>query len=217
MQNNFHRAVRQLLAALAICMAAVAGANVLPARAANPAESYIQDNVQKGLAILNDKTLSANARQTQFQSFLESLTDIHRIAMFTLGAAAKTATPPDIAAFTDAFRSYAAAVYQQQLAHYSGQALKVTGSIERAPGDTIVQTQVQQPDGAATGDEVDFRVEESGGKPMVIDASVAGVWLAIQERDQFTSFLAQHNNDVKALAADLTQRAANIRAIASRS
>jgi ABC-type transporter MlaC component len=46
----------------------------------------------------------------------------------------------------------------------------------------------------------------------VVDASVMGVWLAIQERDQFTSFLAQHNNDVKALTADLLKRAANIRA-----
>ena len=211
MQNNSRRAVRRLLPALAICVVAVLG--TLPASAATPAETYIQDNVQKGLAILNDSSLSADARRTQFQSFLESLTDFHRIAMFTLGAAAKTASPVDLDAYVEAFRSYAAAVYQQQLAHYSGQTLKVIGSIERAPGDTIVQTQVQQPNGAGPGDEVDFRVEDQGGKPMVIDASVAGVWLALQERDQFTAFLAQHNNDVRALAADLTQRAANIRAI----
>jgi len=38
-----------------------------------------------------------------------------------------------------------------------------------------------------------------------------GVWLSLQQRDQFTAFLAQHNNDVKALTADLQARAANIR------
>lgn len=210
MQRNSHTAVRGVLVSLVICVCVALTA--APVLAASPAESFIQDNVQKGLAILNDTSLSADARQAQFQSFLESLTDIHRIAMFTLGAAAKSASPADVDAFTEAFRSYAAAVYQQQLAHYSGQTLKVTGSIERAPGDTVVQAQVQQPNGASAGDEVDFRVEDDSGKLVVIDASVAGVWLALQERDQFTAFLAQHNNDVKALAADLVQRAASIRA-----
>jgi hypothetical protein len=36
--------------------------------------------------------------------------------------------------------------------------------------------------------------------------------LAITEQDQFTSFLQEHNNDVKALTADLKSRAANVRA-----
>ena len=117
-------------------------------------------------------------------------------------------------AFAEAFRGYAAAVYQQQLAHYSGQTLKVTGSIQRAPGDTIVQTVVLEPNGSqsANADEVDFRVDDTGGKLQVIDASVAGVWLALQERDQFTSFLAQHGNDVKALTVDVEKRAENVRA-----
>jgi phospholipid transport system substrate-binding protein len=186
-------------------------AGLSAACADTPAETYIHDNVQKGLAILNDSSLSAADKRTQFQSFLETLTDIHRIAVFTLGAAAKSASPADVDAFVEAFRGYAAAVYQQQLAHYSGQTLKVTGSIQHAPGDFIVQTQVQQPNGSSQGDEVDFRVSDTGGKMVVIDASVAGVWLALQERDQFTAFLAQHNNDVKALTADLEQRAASIR------
>jgi phospholipid transport system substrate-binding protein len=182
--------------------------------AATPAESYIQDNVQKGLSILKDPALSRDDRRTQFQSFLESLTDIHRIALFTLGAAAKTAPAADVDAFTEAFRGYAAAVYQEQLAHYSGETLKVTGSIQRAPHDTIVQTVVLEPNGSrsANADEVDFRVMDTGGKLQVIDASVSGVWLALQERNQFTSFLAQHGNDVKALTADVEQRAANVRA-----
>jgi phospholipid transport system substrate-binding protein len=180
-------------------------------QAATPAETYIRDNVQKGLAILNNASLSPADKQTQFQSFLESLTDIHRIAVFTLGSAATSAPPADVEAFVQAFKGYAAAVYQQQLAHYSGQTLKVTGSIQHAPGDVIVQTVVQDPNEPGQGDEVDFRVADTNGRLQVIDASVAGVWLALQEHDQFTAFLAQHNNDVKALTADLEKRAAAIR------
>lgn len=209
--KDLDTAPRRPYATLAVVATLIFIIGMSMAKAATPAESFIQDNVQKGLSILNDKSLSADARRTQFQSFLESLSDIHRIAIFTLGDAAKSAAPADIDVFVEAFRNYAAAVYQEQLAHYSGQSLKVTGSIARTPGDTIVQTVVLQPDGAANADEVDFRVDDENGKPVVIDASVSGIWLALQERDQFTAFLGQHNNDVKALAADLTQRAASIR------
>ena len=205
-RTNFSAA--RYLAPIALVLA------VSAAQAATPAENYIQDNVQTGLSILKDTALSRDDKRAQFQSFLESLTDIHRIAVFTLGAAAKSAPPADVEAFGQAFRGYAAAVYQQQLAHYSGQTLKVTGSVQRAPGDFIVRTVVLEPNGSqrANSDEVDFRVSDAGGKLQVIDASVMGVWLALQERDQFTAFLAQHHDDVKALTADLEQRAASVRA-----
>lgn len=202
-------AAARFLAVLALLFAV----GLTGAQAATPAEGFIQDNAQKGLTILKDASLSRDAKQTQFQSFLESLIDIHRIALFTLGAAAKSAPPADVDAFAEAFRGYAAAVYQEQFAHYSGQTLKVTGSVQRAPGDYIVRTVVLEPNGnqSANADEVDFRVADTGGKLQVIDASVMGVWLSLQQRDQFTAFLAQHNNDVKALTADLQARAANIR------
>lgn len=206
-------ASRRPYATIAVIAALVFLISMGFAKAATPAESFIQSNVQKCLSILNDKSLSSDARSSQFESFLESLTNLHRIAMFTLGDAAKTASPEDVNAFVGAFRDYAAAVYQQQLTHYSGQSLKVTGSVERAPGDYIVRSVVLQPDGSqsANADEVDFRVEDSGGKLLATDASVMGVWLAIEERDQFAAFLSQHPKDVKALAANLEQRATKLR------
>lgn len=207
MRLNAPTLSRRLFASAAFALALGLSA----AQAATPAETYIGDNVQKGLAILNNPSLSVADKQAQFQSFLESLTDIHRIAVFTLGPAAASAPPADVDAFVQAFRGYAAAVYQEQLAHYSGQTLKVTGSIQHAPGDVIVQTVVQDPNESGQGDEVDFRVADTNGKMQVIDASVSGVWLALQEHDQFTAFLAQHNNDVKALTADLEKRTAAIR------
>ncbi len=185
----------------------------MPACAATPAESFIQDNVQHGLAILNDKSLAPDQTEQRFLKFLDSLTDVRRIALFTLGPVASTASPADVDAFVDAFRDYADAVDQSQLAEYSGQTLKVTGSVERAPGDFIVNTFVADPNGGTSRNspEVDFRVSNAGSRMVVTDVSVRGVWLALQERDQFTGFLSQHNNDVKALADNLGRRAASIR------
>jgi phospholipid transport system substrate-binding protein len=203
---------RRLLRIMAL--AAIAGAfgvGAMPARAATPAESFVEENVQHGLAILNDKSLTADQTEQRFLTFLDSLTDVRRIALFTLGSAASAASPTDVDVFVGAFRDYADAVDQSQLAEYSGETLKVTGSVERASGDFIVNTVIAEPSGRTTGSEVDFRVSNTGSRMVVTDVSVRGVWLALQERDQFTGFLSQHNNDVKALADDLKRRAASIR------
>ncbi|HEX4292512.1 MAG TPA: ABC transporter substrate-binding protein [Rhizomicrobium sp.] len=180
------------------------------AQAAAPAESFVAENIDKGLRILNG-TPSAQ-RTTQFQSFLEGLTDIGRIAKFTLGNARRTASPGDIAAFDAAFKNYAEAVYQSRLSQYSGQTLKVTGSTEPNPGDTIVKTVMIDP--AQSGQqplEVDFRVVSESGRLVVIDVAIAGVWLSIEERDQFSAFLSQHNGSIPALVTHLNQSTAQMK------
>lgn len=174
----------------------------------NSAETFVQTNVDKGLAILSNHRITDDARRQQFRDFLTNLTDIKRIAMFTLGNARRTATPDQVNAFVDAFRDYAVAVYESRLNQYAGQSLKVTGATERAPGDFIVTTVLVDPLGQAKNQEpieIDFRVLNDKGHFVVIDASVVGVWLAIEERDQFTAFLAQNNDSVPALVTHLKE------------
>jgi len=193
------RAFSFLVLAASACLAfALAAA---PARADDPAAAFVQTNVQKGLVILNNKSLSQDQMRSQFRDFLTSLTDIKRIALFTLGSARRTAPDADVNAFVDAFRDYAVAVYEARLGQYSGQTLKVTGSSEVKPGDWIVTTQLVDPN-AKPGDqpiEVKFRVDQDGNRLAVIDVSVVGVWLAIEERAQFTAFLGQNGNDIHKL------------------
>ncbi|MGD0864788.1 MAG: ABC transporter substrate-binding protein [Rhizomicrobium sp.] len=204
--------VKALVAACIVAAAAILTS--APAIAASPAETYVQDNVQRGLQILNNHTIPDTQRRAEFRDFLTGLTDIRRIAVFTLGASRRTASPADIDSFVNAFRDYAVAVYESRLTQYSGQALKVTGSSDRAPGDSIVSTVLVDPSGKTAGQqpiEVDFRVLNDNGKFVVIDVSIAGVWLAIEERDQFSAFLEQNNDNVPALVAHLSDLTRHIR------
>ena len=140
----------------------------LPAMAAaNPAEDFVQDNIHKGLELLNNKQLSPDQRRTQFEGFLLSLTDMKRIADFTLGQYRRSASPADLAAFEGAFQNYAVAVYQSYFSKYAGQSLKVTGSQTRAADDFIVATQLIDPNDKSGQQplEVDFRVRTDSGKP----------------------------------------------------
>ena len=200
--------------ALAMTVTLAAGlAMASPAVAANPAEEFVQDNIHKGLDILNNKALPADQRRSQFESFLLGLTDMKRIADFTLGQYRRSASPADVAAFEAAFQNYAVAVYQSYFSKYAGQTLKVTGSQARTPDDIIVATQLIDPNDNSGQQplEVDFRVRTDTGRPVVVDFSVAGIWLALEERDQFTAFLGQNNGNVRTLIVHLSDLAKQFR------
>jgi len=186
------------------------------AQGAQGAEDYIRANVQKGLTILNDRSIPDMQRRLQFRDFLTNLTDIRRIAIFTLGAARRTATPQQIDSFVNAFRNYAVAVYESRLKAYAGQSLRVMGGTEHGPGDYIVRTVLVDPTGRTEQQgepiEVDFRVDGTPGHYVVIDAAIAGVWLAIEERDQFTAYLEENNGNLNGLTTHLDALTNRLRA-----
>lgn len=182
----------------------------LPAFAANAAEGFVGDNIHKGLEILNNKKLTAGQRRDQFETFLLALVDIRRIALFTLGQYRRSAPPEDVEAFVAAFKNYAVAVYQTYFSKYSGQTLKVTGSVEHGPTDFIVSTQLIDPATSQPPLEVGFRVRTDSGKPALVDVSVSGIWVSLEERDQFVAFLGQNGGNVRTLIAHLSDLAVNI-------
>jgi phospholipid transport system substrate-binding protein len=187
-------------------------AAIQPALAAgNVAESYVGDNIHKGLEILNNKGLPKTQREQQFEVFLLNLTDMKRIAMFTLGQYRRGASQADQDAFAAAFQNYATAVYQSYFSKYSGQTLKVTGSTTRSPTDFVVATELADPGSSQPPLEVDFRVRTDAGRPVVVDFSVSGIWLSLEERDQFVAFLGQNGGNIHTLITHLSDLAKQYR------
>ncbi len=172
------------------------------AQTANPAESFVSGQIRSGLAILDDASLSTDAKAAKFADFLLGATDLKRIALFTLGDAAQTATPAQQVAFTAAFTTYATAVYRSYFQNYSGQSLVVTGSRANGPGDTVVHTRIVDPNGGAPL-VVEFRVRTDGPKLLVIDVGLQGIWLALTQHDDFAAFLSRSNGNVDALTSHL--------------
>jgi phospholipid transport system substrate-binding protein len=173
-----------------------------PALAANnPAEDFVATNIQAGFNILNDNGTAPADRRQRFADFLLGLTDVRRIAIFMLGRYAADADGADLEAYVAAYQNYLLSTYQSYFQLYAGQSLKVISSRERAAGDFIVTTNMVSQGNAPL--EVDFRVRTDGAKPVLLDVAVAGVWLALAQRDQFLATLAQNNGDLKVLTAHL--------------
>jgi len=216
---RWRRVATQLVAVLTLAAIMVFPAQSAFAQAGNPAEAFVQQNVDRGYQILNNSALSATQRRDQFRDFLLTLTDLHRIGAFTLGQYANSASPADLQAFDKAFTDYAVAVYGSRLGKYTGQTLKVTGSVPRAADDVVVNAVVVNPQ-ASSGQQpirVAFRVRKTAdGRPIITDLEVEGIWLALSERSDFNGFLQQHGGSVSTLADHLRAQADQVRAESER-
>jgi phospholipid transport system substrate-binding protein len=174
------------------------------AQAGNAAEDFVRNNIQAGFDILNDRNAAPAQRRDRFSSFLLGLTDVKRVALFLLGPYAAKASEADLDAYVAAYQEYVLGVYQSYFQLYAGQTLHVLSSRERAPQDFVVATTMAGQQSAAL--EIDFRVRTDQAKPVLVDVAVAGLWLALAQRDQIQSVLAQNNGDINALIAHLRGR-----------
>jgi len=195
----------------ALCAVAVLCTMLMASESlANPAtEAFIQQNFDKGYTILNNQTLSDAERREQFRALLVGLAASRRIALFTLGSYGASAAPSTVDAFVEAFTNYSIAVYEKGLNRYEGQVLKVTGSMDRAADDSVVQAELVSPN-PSNGQPVKlaFRVRRNdAGAPIITDLLIGGVSLATTERDEFTAYLKQHDGSVPELIKRLDSMA----------
>jgi phospholipid transport system substrate-binding protein len=211
---RLHDGTVYVIAGIVLFASALLSAASAIAAAQNTAEVFVQQNVDKGYAILNNAALSEDQRRAQFRDLMLSITDMHRIGLFALGFYAKGASTAQLNAFETAFTDYAVAVYESRLSLYKGQTLRVAGSIRRAADDVIVNADLVNPrQPNAPSFKAAFRVRKTAdGRPIITDMEVEGIWLALSERADFAGFLDQHGGTVAALTDHLRALVRQIRA-----
>lgn len=192
-----------------IALLAVVALPALSRPAAASPEAFTQNLIDQGVAILNDNSGGVAARNSRFRTFLEQYADIRAAALFTLGNYRRSAPAAEVEDFVGAFKEFAIAIYEKRLEQYAGQTLKVTRSVQNKPGDFTVYAEE-----AGKGQDalkVAFRLLGSESNYRFVDVNVAGVWLSVEQRDQFSSFLSSNGGKIPLLTADLRRQTASIR------
>lgn len=181
-----------------------------PAMAATPAEAFVQENISKGLVLLNDKQLSKDQRRDQFAKFLVGLTDMRSLAMDVLSQYRRGASQADLDAWTTAFQNHCSVLFQSYLDNYTNQKLTVTGSQQFAPDDIRVTARMTDPNGKPPVDIV-FYISNSNGRLVVTDASVSGARLLLTKKAEFASVLGDNDGKIPVLIQKLDAITANIK------
>jgi len=185
---------------------AMAQAQAIRSHGDADAEMFVQNEATKVLQVLNDRSMSLDQKKQTFHALIDQVADVPRITSFVLGRYRRSLTPDQFNAFAATFRDYADSVYESRLGEYSGQTLKVTGSVVRQPGDVVVSSEVIG--GGRPPSTVNWRVIRGQYGYRAVDVQVAGVWLAITEQQDFVSTLDNHGGDINVLIKQLRRNTA---------
>jgi phospholipid transport system substrate-binding protein len=188
---------------------AIAGVSLLlPAgspRAAASAEAYVTDLSNSVLDIVKSGGSAQDKRQ-RFRSMVEKYADVPAISVFSLGQYAKALPDARKKEYYGLMQDYLARLFLNHIETFRGDKVEITGVKERSPTDVIVSTNMLYADGRKLA--INWRLVQRGGAFKIFDASIEGVWLAVQQRSSFVSTIAQKNGDIEALMDFLKKSAA---------
>jgi phospholipid transport system substrate-binding protein len=194
--------VPKVLSVLALTLVAALTA-VTPVRAATDAEQYAQRVINEGLAILRDT--SHADRRARFHTFILGHLDSDKGGMFALGNYRRGALAQVLQRYSAAFREYCTILYESRMDDYKDTTVTVVGSNQNKASDITVLAKatgpkLRDPVGVA------FRLLGTSGNYKLVDIQVAGIWLSIELRDEFTAILGRNGGDIDGLTSILTER-----------
>jgi phospholipid transport system substrate-binding protein len=172
--------------------------------AADPA-AVINNLGNRALEVLGKNATPAQ-RVARFHDLFREDFDVPGIARFVLGRYWKTATPEEQQEFVKLFEDYIALVYSNQLAAYSGEKLKVTGSRTSAE-EAIVASEIIRPTGSPPV-KVDWHLTDRNGTYKISDVTVDGISMAVTQRSEFASVIQRSGGQVAGLIAQLREKTA---------
>jgi phospholipid transport system substrate-binding protein len=141
-------------------------------------------------------------RVQRFRELFATDFDLPRIARFTLGRYWRVATPEQQQQFLGLLQEYLAQAYAGRLSQYAGEQFRALNA--QPQGDeTVVLSEIIRPDGGKI--RVEWHLVNDGGWK-ITDAYVAGVSMAVTERDEFASVIQQGGGQVAYLIDRLRQK-----------
>jgi phospholipid transport system substrate-binding protein len=194
---------RTVLAGLILIVGALAAPAILAA--ADPA-AIINNLGNRALEVLGKNATPAQ-RVARFHELFREDFDVPGIARFVLGRYWKTATPEQQEEFVKLFEDYIALVYSNQLAAYSGEALRVTGSRTSAE-EAVVASEIVRPTGTPPV-KVDWHLTDRNGAYKISDVTVDGISMAVTQRSEFASVIQRNGGQVAGLIAQLREKTAS--------
>lgn len=180
-----------------------AGMLAAPPRAAAQADAvaFINQLGVQAIQVLGP-SVSPPARVQRFRELFSADFDLPEIARFVLGRYWRVATPEQQQQFQGLLQEYLAQAYAGRLAEYAGEKFQALNA--QPQGDeTVVFSEITRNDGGKI--RVEWHVVNQGGWK-ITDAYVAGVSMAVTERDEFASVIQQGGGQVQYLIDRLRQK-----------
>lgn len=136
----------------------------------------------------------------EFEKIFERYADVKTIARYALGRDARSASPAQMEAFTDAFSSYFSRKYGAQFNEFVGGRIDVK-STKAIKSFHEVKAIVEFRGGSKM--ELIFLVSDRSGQPLFFNIFLEGINMLLAERTEIGAMLDQRSGDLEALISDL--------------
>ncbi len=187
-------------------LGALAGTTLLwpvPARAMTQAEARaLIDIVMQDVRRIINSGRSASQMFGDFEQLFQRHGDIPVIARSVLGPPARSASPAQMSAFTEAFRGYMARKYGRQFRRFIGATVQVTGARQIQRHWEVISTINMRGEAPF---EVRWHVSDRSGRHLFFNLIIEGVNLLAAERQEIGTMLERRGGNLDRMIADLRQ------------
>ena len=170
-----------------------------------PQGQFIQSLGDKAIAILADKSLSAEQRNQQFRQMLRDSFDLSTIGRFALGRSWNMASLEQRNEYMRLFEELVVKTYSDRFALYTGEGFKVRTTRPEGDKDFIVNSDITHPDGSPPT-TVDWRLRQKSGKLGIIDVVVEGVSMSVTQRQEYAAVIERNGGNINALLDMMRER-----------
>ena len=129
------------------------------------------------------------------------------MARAALGTHWDSTTEPERERYLKAVVSAEAHAYSERFGQYAGQTLSVGRVVPRANGVSLVESKLNQSEGAPIA--IQWEIRDTGQGLRITDVKVEGVSMVMTRRSDFNSYIQGHGGQVEPLIQELERRARN--------
>lgn len=169
---------------------------------------FIQTLGDRAIAVIANKSISAEQRTDKFRTLLQDSFDLLTIGRFVIGRSWNAATPAQQQEYMKLFEALVIKTYGNRLTLYTGEGFSVTATRQESEKDTIVNSQITHPDGS-TPTTIDWRVRNRNGKLGVIDVVVEGVSLSVTQRQEYAAVIQSNGGQIDGLLETMRRQLKN--------
>jgi phospholipid transport system substrate-binding protein len=192
---------RHLLALAGACL--LVGFSAMPGRAqGSDPSAFLKQFADRLVAVVNGPGDAASKRQ-QLQPIIDGDVDVAGIARFCLARAWNTATAAQQQTYVQLFHQVLLNNISGHLGEYKGVSYTMNGTHPQGT-DVIVDSVITRP--TAPPADVSWVIGNANGAQQILDVVAEGTSLRLQQRDDYTSYLHRHNNNIDALNAALQRQ-----------
>jgi phospholipid transport system substrate-binding protein len=135
-----------------------------------------------------------------FEALFRRYGDVPTIARSALGPAARSASPAQLSAFTEAFSGYLGRKYGRQFRVFEGARAEVTGARQVQSYFEVISTMTLR---TQPPFEVRWHVSDRSGNALFFNLIIEGVNVLAAERQEIGSMLDRRGGNIDRMIADL--------------